>query len=67
MTAVVNGNSYKYDEYTVSTAIGDITISMKFNGTGNLSGNVISESGTVNYTLAGVSYPGTWSSTLNKQ
>ena len=66
-TAVVNGNSYKYDEYTGTTSLGDLTISMKINGTGTLNGNVISESGTVTITVAGVDYPGTWSSTLNKQ
>ena len=67
MTAVVNGNSYKYDEYTLSSSIGDISVSIKFNGTGTLTGGVISETGTITYTLAGVAYPGTWSSTLNKQ
>jgi hypothetical protein len=67
MTAVTNGNTYKYDEYTQSASLGDVTVSMKFNGTGTLNGNVLSESGTVTFTMSGVSYPGTWSSTLNKQ
>ncbi len=66
-TAVVNGNSYKYDEYSGTTSLGDLSISMKLNGTGTLNGNVISESGTVVITVAGVDYSGTWSSTLNKQ
>jgi len=66
-TAAVSGSTYKYDEYTVTSTANNITVTMKLNGTGSLSGTSLAETGTIVYTLAGVDYPGTWSSALIKQ
>lgn len=67
MTATVNGNAYTYDEYTEITTIEGITYSLRFNGGGSINGNVITELGIFRIYVLGEEYPGTWSSTLNKQ
>ena len=51
-TGNVSGSTYTYDEYT---------------STGTISGNTITESGTIVYTIGTATYPGTWSSSLTKQ
>jgi hypothetical protein len=66
-TGKVSGNTYTYDEYNVTSSYSGITITAKFNGTGTISGNAITESGTIVYNMGGIVYPGTWSSTLTKQ
>jgi hypothetical protein len=66
-TAVVSGNAYTYDEYSISTTVYEMAATMVFNGKGSLSNKTLSESGTVVYTLGGVVYPGTWTTTLTKQ
>jgi hypothetical protein len=66
-TANVNGNKYTYDEYTASATDQGITVTAKFNGTGTLIGNTLTESGTIIYTISGQTISGTWSSTLTKQ
>jgi len=66
-TANVNGNGYTYVEISTTTTTQGITISMKMNGSGTLSGTTISETGTVVITMAGVDYSGTWSSSMTKQ
>ena len=66
-TGKVSGSSYTYDEYTTTATEQGVTVSAKLNGTGSLSGNVITETGTIIYTIQGVVYPGTWSSSLTKQ
>ena len=65
--ANVNGNAYTYDEYTYTETVQGQTVSMKFNGNGSINGNAITESGTLKVYLLGQEYPGSWSSTLNKQ
>ncbi len=66
-TANANGNGYTYVEFNSTSTTQGITISMKMNGSGSLSGTTITESGTEVITVAGVDYPGTWSSTMTKQ
>jgi hypothetical protein len=66
-TGKVSGGSYTYDEYTTTATEQGVTVSAKLNGTGSLSGNVITETGTIVYTMQGIVYPGTWSSSLTKQ
>ena len=66
-TANASGSGYTYVEYTGTSTSQGITVSMKMNGSGTLNGSVITESGTVVYTLGGQNYPGTWSSTITKQ
>ncbi len=48
-TANINGNTYTYDEYTITSTLNNGTVSMKLNGTCNINGNVLTESGTVLY------------------
>jgi len=67
MTANVNGNAYTYDEYTETGTYEGETVSLKLNGGGSINGNVITELGTLIFYILGEEYPGTWSSTLNKQ
>lgn len=66
-TANVNGNAYTYDEYTQTETIEGETVSIKVTGNGSINGNVLTESGTIKVYLLGQEYPGSWSSTLNKQ
>lgn len=66
-TANVNGNSYTYDDYTVTETIEGQTVSMKVTGNGSINGNVLTESGTIKFYLLGQEFPGSWSCTLNKQ
>ena len=66
-TGNVSGNSYTYNEYTSTAISNGITITSKFNGTGTLTGNTITESGTIVYTIGTATYSGTWSSSLTKQ
>jgi hypothetical protein len=66
-TANVKGNVYTYVEINSTTTTQGITISMKMNGSGTLSGTTITESGTVVITMGGADYPGTWSSSMTKQ
>lgn len=66
--ASVNGNGYTYNEWTETVTDPSVgTIIFIFNGTGSISGSVITESGTVKTTILGTTYSGTWSSILNKQ
>jgi hypothetical protein len=67
LTANVSSSNYTYVEYTQSATGGGITVSTTYDGTGTLNGFTITESGTLTYTIAGTPYPGTWSSTLDKQ
>lgn len=66
-TANVNGNAYTYDEYTQTETVEGQTVSVKVTGNGSINGNVLTESGTIKVYLLGQEYPGSWSSTLNKQ
>ncbi len=66
-TANVNGNAYTYDEYTQTETVQGQTVSVKVTGNGSINGNVLTESGTIKVYLLGQEYPGSWSSTLNKQ
>jgi hypothetical protein len=66
-TGNVNGNTYTYNEYTSTAVSNGITITSKFNGTGTITGNTITESGTIVYTIGTLVYQGTWSSSLTKQ
>jgi hypothetical protein len=66
-TANVNGNAYTYDDYTQTETIEGETVSIKFTGQGSINGNVITETGTIKIYMLGQEFPGTWSSTLNKQ
>ena len=66
-TANVNGNAYTYDDYTQTETVQGQTVSMTVTGNGSITGNVLTESGTVKVYLSGQEYPGSWSSTLNKQ
>jgi hypothetical protein len=66
-TANVNGNGYTYDDYTQTGTIQGETVSIKITGNGSINGNVITESGTIKIYVLGQEFPGTWSSTLNKQ
>lgn len=66
--ASVNGNGYTYIEWTETVTNPNVgSIIFIFNGTGSISGSVITESGTVKTTILGITYSGTWSSILNKQ
>ena len=66
-TANVNGNAYTYDEYTQTETVEGKTVSVKVTGNGSINGNVLTESGTIKVYVLGQEYPGSWSSTLNKQ
>jgi hypothetical protein len=66
-TGNVSGSMYTYDEYTSTAISNGVTITSKFDGTGTLNGNTITESGTIVYTIGTTAYPGTWSSSLTKQ
>lgn len=66
-TANINGNAYTYDEYTQTETVEGQTVSVKVTGNGSINGNVLTESGTIKVYLLGQEYPGSWSSTLNKQ
>jgi hypothetical protein len=65
-TASVEGNTYTYETYTETRTINGITITGEFTGSGTISGNTINESGNVQLTLANITYPGTWTSTLTR-
>ena len=67
-TAIVNGNSYTYNQFTETTTdptYGDIIII--FNGTGTINGSNIVEGGTCNTIIQGQTFNGTWSGNLVKQ
>jgi hypothetical protein len=69
--AIVNGNSFTYQQFTeteVDSTTG-ISTTVVFNGSGsiNASGTNMNESGTINYTTAGTTFNGTWSSSTTKQ
>lgn len=66
-TATVNGNSYTYNQFSgaVNTTAG--TVVAIFNGNGTLNGTNLNESGTFTMVVQGVSYSGTWSTSLVKQ
>jgi len=66
-TANINGNAYTYDEYTQTETVEGQTVSVKVTGNGSINGNVLTESGTIKVYVLGQEYPGSWSSTLNKQ
>lgn len=66
-TAIVNGNSYTYDKYTVIYNDGEVTGTVEVTGEGTINGNVINETGTCVYSFYGNSYPGTWTCVLTKQ
>ena len=63
----VNGNSYVYDQYTVVDNSTGNTITYVINGNGTISGNTIVEIGTLTVSANGGSYPGSWTSTMNRQ
>ena len=67
LTGNVSGNKYTYIEYTSIGTTNGIAVSIKQNGTGTLNGNIITESGTLVYTIGTAVYQGTWSSSLTKQ
>ena len=67
-TANVNGNSYTYDQFTITDTDPTLgTIVMIVNGTGTINGSNIIESGTLSTVIQGQTYNGTWSGNLVKQ
>ena len=66
-TGNVSGSTYTYDEYSSTAVSNGVTITSKFDGTGTINGNTITESGTIVYIIGTATYPGTWSSSLSKQ
>lgn len=67
-TANVNGNSYTYNQFTVTENDPTLgTIMLIFNGNGTINGSNIIESGTLSTVIQGQTYNGTWSSNLVKQ
>ena len=67
-TANVNGNSYTYNEFTITDTDPTLgTIVMIVNGTGTINGSNIVESGTLSTVIQGQTYNGTWSGNLVKQ
>jgi len=75
-TAIVNGNTYTYNDFTWTGTIEledeegnpyTVTASYKMTGTGSINGSSITESGTIRLFVVGEEYPGAWSRTLVKQ
>ncbi|MDR2910050.1 MAG: hypothetical protein LBV47_01600 [Bacteroidales bacterium] len=68
MSAVVDGNSYIYDEYSETVSQDGVTMTMEMNGGGviSASGNTITESGTVTVYMLGQQFSGTWKCTFTK-
>jgi hypothetical protein len=61
--AIVDGKTYTYNEFTRVDTIEGQAISVKFSGTGSIYGdvNVITEVGTVKFSVSGKEYVTTWS------
>jgi hypothetical protein len=67
-SANVNGNSYTYNQFTISEDIPNLgVVVFLFNGIGTLNGSNLNESGTVSTVIQGTTYSGTWSTNLVKQ
>jgi len=67
MYADMNGNSYVYQEYTITDAYEGETWVEQYNGTGTLNGTTLTETGTVKISYMGETYNGTWTCTMTKQ
>lgn len=67
LKANVNGNVYTYDDFTYTETDQGMTVVITFKGGGSINGNLINEQGTLKLSVNGMTYNGTWSSTLNKQ
>jgi len=67
ITATVNGNSFTYNEYTVTESVEGETVTLVINGGAQINGSVMNETGIFTLHIFGESYSGTWSSTMNKQ
>lgn len=66
--ATVNGNTYTFATFSESFDDATLgTVTATFEGNGVLSGTSVAESGTVKMVILGVTYNGTWSSSLTKQ
>jgi len=62
-TAIADGKTYTYNEFTRIDTIEGQAISVKFTGTGSIYGNVnvVTEVGTVEFNISGKEYVTSWS------
>jgi hypothetical protein len=62
-TAIVDGKTYTYNEFTRIDTIGGQAISVKFTGTGSINSdvNVVTEFGTIKFNISGKEYVTSWS------
>jgi hypothetical protein len=65
-TAKVSNSIHVYDTYYFTTSISGILITIAQSGTGQISGNTITESGGLVYTSNGYTRLGTWSQSLTR-
>lgn len=67
MNANMSGESYVFETYTYSENSDGVTWVIVLNGSGNLVGNTLAESGTISISIMGETYTGTWVSSMTKQ
>lgn len=67
MNANMSGESYVYETYTYTENSNGVTWVKVINGSGNLVGNTLTETGTVSISIMGETYTGTWVSSMTKQ
>lgn len=67
MNANISGNTYVYEQWTVIDNSGGSTWTIIYNGSGTVSGNTLTESGTISISFDGETHTGTWSCSMTKQ